>query len=156
MYVIPVDNVEECITHINSKDKPLVLYYFGGNKSNKDRIIRETSSGAFVANDTIIHFSNYYLPFGGVGKSGYGACHGKWGFDGLSHLKPVLDKGQVLMKLRYPPFDEKKVKVMKFLMGNVTFSQAKLLKVGVIFTFVIAVLLMRGNQIWNYVNPFKK
>lgn len=156
MYLIPVETIEECIEYINSKDKPLVLYYFGGNKANKEKIIKYTSSGAFVANDTIIHFSNYYLPFGGVGKSGYGACHGRWGFDNLSHLKPIMDKGQQLMKFRYPPFDEKKLKVFKFLFANVTISQAKLLKVGVIFSFLLVALLLKGNQMWNYINPFKR
>ena len=52
----------------------------------------EVSSGGAVINDTILHVGNHYLPFGGVGHSGIGAYHGKYGFDTFSHEKSILKK----------------------------------------------------------------
>lgn len=73
---------------VNDREKPLALYYFGSK--NKQFLIENTSSGAVLVNDTIFHVIHTELPFGGVGNSGYGAYHGKFGFDGCSHMKPVL------------------------------------------------------------------
>jgi aldehyde dehydrogenase (NAD+) len=126
MYTAPYNNIEECIEYINSKDKPLALYYFGSNSENKKLIEKRTSSGSFVCNDAVVHFTSHYLPFGGVGKSGMSAYHGKFGFDNLSHLKPVLDRKEMLMTLRYPPYTEGKQKIMRFAMGNLNTTQGKI------------------------------
>ena len=123
MYTAPYKNIDECIEYINAKDKPLALYYFGSNSANKKLIEKRTSSGAFVCNDAVVHFTSHYLPFGGVGKSGMSAYHGKFGFDNLSHLKPVLDRTELLLPLRYPPYTQGKISIMKFLMVNVNTTQ---------------------------------
>ena len=125
LYTAPYNNIEECIEYINSKDKPLALYYFGSNTENKNLIEKRTSSGAFVCNDTVVHFTSHYLPFGGVGKSGISAYHGKFGFDNLSHLKPVLDRKEMLLPLRYPPYTDGKIKIMKFAMKSLNTTQGK-------------------------------
>jgi len=129
LYAAPYNNIEEAIEYINSKDKPLALYYFGSNSTNKKLIERRTSSGGLVCNDCVVHFSSNYLPFGGVGKSGYSAYHGKYGFDNLSHLKPVLDRKEMLLKIRYPPYADGKQKILKFLLFNLTFTQKKLINI---------------------------
>lgn len=72
-------NMDECISFIQKIDKPLAVYYFGSNSSgnkNLTRVKEETSSGAFLVNEIAFHFFNEYTPFGGVGGSGYGRCHG--------------------------------------------------------------------------------
>lgn len=125
MYTAPYDKIEDCIEYINSKDKPLALYYFGSNSANKKLIEKRTSSGAFVCNDSVVHFSSHYLPFGGVGKSGISAYHGKYGFDNLSHLKPVLDRTELLLPLRFPPYTETKKKFMRFALGSLNTTQGK-------------------------------
>ena len=127
LYVAPYKNIQEAIEYINSKDKPLVIYYFGSDSKNKSFIEKKTSSGGLVCNDCVVHFSSHYLPFGGVGKSGYSAYHGKFGFDNFSHLKPVLDRKEMLLKLRYPPYTDGKKKFLKFALFNATFSQKKLI-----------------------------
>ena len=51
------------------------------------------------------------MPFGGVGNSGYGAYHGKAGFLGCSHAKPVLNKSTLNiypLSARYAPYTEHK------------------------------------------------
>ncbi len=132
LYCAPYKNIEDAIEYINSRDKPLALYYFGSNDNNKNLIEKKTSSGAFVCNDCVVHFTSHYLPFGGVGKSGYSAYHGKYGFDNLSHLKPVLDRKEMLLKLRYPPYSDGKQKFLKFAVFNVKFTQKKLIS-GIMF-----------------------
>lgn len=63
------------------------------------------SFGGGCLNDTIVHLTSHSLPFGGVGESGMGSCHGKAGFDAFTHLKPVLRRGTWLdLPVRYPPY----------------------------------------------------
>jgi len=75
--VVTFSKFDEVVQQIKSLDKPLVAYYFGDeNGANFKRLETETSSGALVANEVLYHVSNLYLPFGGVGYSGYGRYHG--------------------------------------------------------------------------------
>lgn len=79
--IIPFRDMDECIDFINDRDKPLALYYFGNqNSANCTRVYEETSSGAFMTNDAIIHLVSHYQGFGGVGSSGYGRYVGWEGF----------------------------------------------------------------------------
>ena len=56
------------------------------------------------------------MPFGGVGNSGMGAYHGKWGFDTFSHLKPIMHRSFVAdAPVRYAPYSGWKLKLMKWL-----------------------------------------
>lgn len=43
------------ILSATSRDKPLALYIFSNDKSKVDRMISNTSSGGFLANDTVVH-----------------------------------------------------------------------------------------------------
>jgi aldehyde dehydrogenase (NAD+) len=144
LYIIPYETLDECIEYINSKDKPLALYYFGSNSANKGKIQKFTSSGAFVCNDTVVHFTVSSLPFGGVGKSGYGVYHGKHGFDSLSHLKPCLDRSQMVVGIRYPPFTPGKQKVFKWLLTNVLISQEKLRNYALVTIFLFIAYYFRS------------
>ena len=128
LYYAPYKNLDDVINHINSQQKPLAIYYFGTNNSNKQRILNETSSGALTMNDTIVHFASPYLPFGGVGNSGMGSYHGQFGFDNMSHLKPVMDRKPQVTGMRYPPFTQGNQKIMKFMLNNVNFTQHSALR----------------------------
>ena len=105
--VLPVryfDALEEVIAWVNTHEKPLALYYFGGN-TGADLLLKRTSSGGVAVNDTIVHVANHYLPFGGVGGSGYGAYRGKNTFDVFTHYKPVLtSRSWFDLPLKYPPY----------------------------------------------------
>ena len=92
--IITFKTIDDVIEIINSKDKPLALYYFGKCYSNPNyqRIMNETSSGAFVVNEAIVHIVNHGFGFGGVGPSGYGRYGGYDGFKQWSNPKSVMIK----------------------------------------------------------------
>jgi aldehyde dehydrogenase (NAD+) len=93
--VLPVlvyDDLDEPIKAIRSGDKPLALYVFTSSDEVADRISEETSSGGLCVNDVMLHVGISSLPFGGVGASGYGSYHGRWGVETFSHRKAVLRK----------------------------------------------------------------
>ncbi|RUS87729.1 hypothetical protein EGW08_004475 [Elysia chlorotica] len=110
--IVTVKDHNEAIEIINSREKPLALYVFTTNKTVREDIRQKTSSGAFLANDTVVHGGLCSLPFGGVGNSGMGAYHGKHTFNAFSHSKAVLEKSlgmESAMSLRYPPYTEAKL-----------------------------------------------
>ena len=73
--------------------------------------------GGMTINDTMQHVANHHLPFGGVGASGIGAYHGKWGFDAFSNLKAIQKKARwVDIPLKYPPFTDWKAKMLKWIL----------------------------------------
>jgi aldehyde dehydrogenase (NAD+) len=61
MPIIPIQSISHAIDIINSKPKPLAVYYFGdASKANCHRLSAETSSGAFVSNECMLQIvSNY-------------------------------------------------------------------------------------------------
>lgn len=86
-------------------EKPLALYVFSRNKNFYKKIMKTYSFGGGCINDTLIHFSNNRLPFGGVGHSGIGAYHGKRSFDLFSHKKAIIKKANWLdISIRYTPY----------------------------------------------------
>ncbi len=112
--VIPVDSVDEAITFVNERDKPLALYVFSKDGAVTDRVLQRTSSGGVCVNATLFHVAAPELSFGGVGESGMGAYHGKASFDVFSHMKPVLKKANKPdPDLAYPPYTEKKEKLVR-------------------------------------------
>ncbi|MFI5586171.1 aldehyde dehydrogenase family protein [Amycolatopsis sp. NPDC051758] len=90
--VLRVASLDEALTFITDRDKPLALYAFTGSEKTKQRILAETSSGAVGFGLPVAHLTAPDLPFGGVGESGTGRYHGKYSIDTFSNLKAVLDK----------------------------------------------------------------
>jgi len=114
--ILEVETIDEAIDRIQSKPKPLALYLFTNDPGIQDLMLRRTSTGGVCINDTISHMVGTYLPFGGVGESGFGSYHGKAGFDCFSHNKSVLKKGFLFdTKLRYPPYNVELRKLRKLL-----------------------------------------
>ena len=102
---------------ILSYEKPLSLYVFSKNFKWAKEIVKKYSFGGGCINDTIIHFTNNRLPFGGVGHSGLGAYHGKISFDAFSHKKSIVKKGLWLdLPLRYAPYKQK-IKRLRILLN---------------------------------------
>lgn len=101
---------------ISKSEKPLSLYVFTENNTFAKKIIQDYSFGGGCINDTVIHFSNKRLPFGGVGNSGIGAYHGKLSFDTFSHKKAIVRKANWLdIPLRYAPYKNKLKMIKKIL-----------------------------------------
>ncbi|MGL4453964.1 MAG: aldehyde dehydrogenase [Sarcina sp.] len=114
--VIEFDSLDKVIEEVNSKDKPLALYYFSQDKRKRNRILKYTTAGGVTLNDTVMHVASSFLPFGGVGTSGMGQYHGKESFITFSNKKAVLDRATWLdMPLRYAPFKDKLSWVKKIL-----------------------------------------
>lgn len=103
--VLAVNHMEEAIAIINQKPKPLALYCFSDNQRHQQQVLEQTQSGGVCLNDTISHIGNPELPFGGVGNSGFGAYHGRFGFERFSHAKAIYQRSTLLdIPLRYPPY----------------------------------------------------
>lgn len=101
---------------ISRYEKPLAFYVFSKNKKFIKKLLAQYSFGGGTINDTMIHFGNPRLPFGGVGKSGIGAYHGKTGFDTFSHKKAIVKKANWLdIPLRYAPYKNKLSSLKKIL-----------------------------------------
>ncbi|HBP23128.1 MAG TPA: aldehyde dehydrogenase family protein [Planctomycetes bacterium] len=115
--VLVIDSVDEAISFINAREKPLALYVFTSDKANAERVLQNTSSGGACVNDAISHLAVPELPFGGVGESGMGAYHGSHSFETFSHRKSVLKRWTWPdVKLRYPPYADK-LEVIKKVVG---------------------------------------
>lgn len=107
---------EEISVVIANYEKPLALYVFTDDKKFAKRIIENHSFGGGCINETVMHFSNKRLPFGGVGHSGNGAYHGQLSFDTFSHHKGVIKKATWLdLPMRYAPYNNKLASIKKLL-----------------------------------------
>ncbi|KAF0129702.1 MAG: aldehyde dehydrogenase [Bacteroidetes bacterium] len=114
--VISYKTWDDALHFVKSKPKPLALYIFTNNKGNLRSALQQLSAGGVTVNDTIMHFTNGSLPFGGAGFSGIGSYHGKAGFIAFSHMKPVMKRATWLdLPLRYPPF-KNKLKLVKLVL----------------------------------------
>ena len=102
--VVTFDSIDEAITFVTDREKPLALYYFGDSDTAK-YLLKHTSSGGACVNDTIMHIANERLPFGGVGYSGMSSYHGKESFDAFSHRRAVVTTPTWIdLPFRYMPY----------------------------------------------------
>lgn len=113
--VVTVGSLDEAITFVNSRPKPLAAYLFTKTKAVRERVIKEVAAGGMVINHLLFHFATHKLPFGGVGPSGMGAYHGKYGFEEFSHRKTVMTKPTRpdVGAFIYPPYTEKAWKLAR-------------------------------------------
>ncbi len=98
-------NIDEVITYVNAKDRPLGLYFFTNDKQLEQTILYRTISGGVTINNCVFHVAQHDMPFGGVGASGMGQYHGHEGFVEFSKMRPVFTNPKLSgMKLFYPPY----------------------------------------------------
>ena len=119
--LLPVRSLAEGIaTYVTPRSKPLALYVFSRSDATVRAVLAATSSGGVTVNDCVMHMTNPELPFGGVGDSGMGSYHGRWGFAALSHTRAVyqpwrsIDMGQ----LRYPPYTSSQLSLVRTLLTH--------------------------------------
>ncbi|MDD4112660.1 MAG: aldehyde dehydrogenase [Herbinix sp.] len=112
--MITYDSIDECIDIIKSFPKPLALYIFSEDKRTINKMLGSCSFGGGCINDTILHFANPRLPFGGVGASGMGSYHGKKSFGTFSHYRSVFRQStKIDLPFRYMPYTDDKFKIIK-------------------------------------------
>jgi coniferyl-aldehyde dehydrogenase len=103
--VVTYDQLNDAIAYVNARPRPLALYFFGTDKTSQRLVVERTTSGGVLINDTILHYAQDDLPFGGIGPSGMGAYHGAEGFRTMSHAKSVFAQARLnLADLFRPPF----------------------------------------------------
>jgi aldehyde dehydrogenase (NAD+) len=114
--IVPYHDIAEALRIVNEREKPLVLYLFSRNRDVIDTVLRETRAGGSVINDTLVHFYQLNLPFGGVGQSGIGKAHGRFGFEAFSNARGVLEQPTRFsgIQLLYPPYTRLKQKLIDF------------------------------------------
>lgn len=100
--VITYENYEELIRTIQNRPTPLAFYLFTRNTRRIADWKYVLPFGGGCLNDTVVQLSNDHLPFGGMGASGMGQYHGKYGFETFSHIKGLLMKKEWLdLPMRY-------------------------------------------------------
>jgi len=87
--VITCDSIDDAVSYIEARDKPLALYVYSNDQNNIDKVLNRTSSGGVTVNGVFSHYLENKLPFGGVNGSGTGSYHGVFGFRAFSHERAV-------------------------------------------------------------------
>ena len=107
---------DEALAYINDRPRPLALYYFGHGGARRDAVLNRTTSGGVTINDTMLHFLQDDLPFGGVGPSGMGSYHGREGFQTFSHSKAVFQQAALNGgNLLRPPYGKRAGRIIAWL-----------------------------------------
>jgi aldehyde dehydrogenase (NAD+) len=112
--IIGYRTIDEALRIVGEREKPLVLYLFSRSKQFVRDVLARTSAGGTVINDTLVHFYQVNLPFGGVGESGMGKAHGFFGFEAFSNARGVLEQPTRFsgIQLMYPPYTKFKQKLI--------------------------------------------
>lgn len=114
--ILEYDSIAEVIDHQQDQPTPLALYLFTEDQALTKRVLAEIRSGGVCVNDILSHLLNRNLPFGGLGESGMGACHGQAGFEAFSHQRAVMKRRlKPDPSHRYPPITLKLSKLKKIL-----------------------------------------
>lgn len=115
--VLTYKNIDDAIKIIKKFPKPLSFHYYTKTSSIKNKLLREVPSGTGGINDSMVFMANHNLPFGGVGNSGNGKYHGKFGFDDFSNTKGVLDRMPLPeLPFKYLPYSGWKKKIIEFML----------------------------------------
>ena len=113
--VLTYQSEEDLLRILRKNPNPLACYVFTSEVKFEDYVIENFTFGGGAVNNTLAHLGNPELPFGGRGKSGLGACHGKFGFDIFSHSKSILKSPSTLdPSILYPPYNELKMKIARW------------------------------------------
>ncbi|RPE13864.1 aldehyde dehydrogenase [Chitinophaga lutea] len=114
--LIPYRETDEAVAMIAKNPYPLSLYLFSGSSKTEKTFIERVAFGGGCINNTLVHFTNAELPFGGVGYSGMGRYHGRSSFEEFTHMKGVMKTATWLdVPVKYPPFGNK-IRLAKMIM----------------------------------------
>ena len=112
--IVTVDSTSAAAAFIRSRPTPLALYAFTKDAALQRLVVEELAAGSVCINDAIVFRAAPELPFGGAGASGMGRYGGWYGFETFSHMKAVMKRGfRFDVELRYPPYSDSKLKLMR-------------------------------------------
>jgi len=112
--ILTYKDLDNLFAIIRSKPKPLAAYFFSRSQEKQKAFISELSFGGGCINDVVLHVSNPFLPFGGVGDSGMGHYHGEDSFKTFSHSKSVMTRYSIFdLSARYAPYSDKKLNLLR-------------------------------------------
>jgi coniferyl-aldehyde dehydrogenase len=115
--VIPYRTLEEAVAYVNARPRPLALYFFGPEGAGRRLVLDRTISGGVSINETLLHYAQDDIPFGGVGASGIGAYHGHEGFRTFSHAKGIFEQSRLnLADMIRPPYGALFERLINFLL----------------------------------------
>ena len=110
-------SLDEAISYVNSKDRPLGFYVFTNDKATEEKLLYSTISGGVTINNCMLHVAQHDMPFGGIGPSGMGQYHGHEGFLEFSKLRPVFTNPKLsILEMFYPPYKKKHRAILSFLL----------------------------------------
>jgi len=112
--IVSYRTLDDAYRIIDEREKPLTLYLFSRDRRVQQDVLRHTRAGGTAINDTLLQFYQLNLPFGGVGNSGVGKGHGRFGFEAFSNARGVLEQPTrfSMIQLLYPPYTRFKQKLI--------------------------------------------
>jgi len=112
--ILPYRTLDDAVRIVAERETPLVLYLFSRDARVQREVLRRTRAGGTAINDTLLHFYQLNLPFGGAGNSGVGKGHGVFGFEAFSNARGVFEQPTrfSMIQLLYPPYTKFKQKLI--------------------------------------------
>lgn len=116
--IVPYRTLDEAMAFVAARPKPLASYVFTRSRQLARRVVAGLDAGGTVVNDTLLHLANPALPFGGVGPSGMGQYHGRFGFDTFTRPRAVMHKPFWLDQfVRYAPVQDWQRRLSRWFIG---------------------------------------
>ncbi|MGV3708262.1 MAG: coniferyl aldehyde dehydrogenase [Gemmatimonas sp.] len=117
MPLVAYDSIDAALRYVADRPRPLAMYYFDDDTARVDRVLETSIAGGVTVNDTMLHFAQDSLPFGGVGASGMGSYHGVHGFNTFTKAKGVFQQSRINGgALLVPPFGARIEKMLRVLL----------------------------------------
>ncbi|QOR64890.1 aldehyde dehydrogenase family protein [Cytobacillus suaedae] len=112
--VIPYTDLKTLLSSGRLQRDTLTGYIFSKNKNQIHLFKEHMLSPTISVNQVIHHAASPHIAFGGVGRSGYGAYHGKAGFLAFSYEKTDYKTYHYLrFQGKFPPYSERNMKALK-------------------------------------------
>lgn len=114
--VIPYTDFKTLLSSGRLQRDTLTGYIFSKNKNQIQLFKEHMCSPTISVNQVIHHAASPHIAFGGVGRSGYGAYHGKAGFLGFTYEKTDYKTYHYLrFQGKFPPYSDRNMKALKML-----------------------------------------
>ncbi|WP_175987265.1 aldehyde dehydrogenase family protein [Bacillus sp. Marseille-Q1617] len=112
--VIPYRDLHTLLSSGMIQRDALTGYMFSKDKNGIQRFKEHMQSPTISINQVIHHAASPHIAFGGKGRSGYGAYHGKAGFLAFSYEKTEY-RAHYFIRVRgkFPPYSERNMKALK-------------------------------------------